>query len=609
MRAAIFALCLLFTVAEALARPADPEGLRAEMEALFEDAGIVGAAYAVVEEGEITVAEGLGLADLATGEPVTAQTVFRIGSVSKNVTSLLAVSLASEGIIDLDAPVRTLVPDLPFAPHPDGPVKLVHLLEHTAGLPGSTYAEYAHDGAPLSPQGYADLVGDDLDLRWAPGRYYSYANAGHTLAALALEQASGSSFDELVRGRIFKPLGMTGASFDWLQSRPISYNADRSEARFWELGPRPSGALQASVSDMAKLVRFYATEGEVAPSIASRALLERMRGGETNLAAEAGYDLTYGLGTFGFVAAERIFYGHWGRIDGFQANLGYLPDSGGGFVLLANIADRQGMAALRETLAAYVARGLPSPSLPQPVEDDVLAYEGWYAPFTHDMEMRSWIFGLLGLSQVEATGTGLLLSPAFPLGRRAELRPLGGGLFAEEGVPVATHVFATTPDGRMTMLGDGQETFMRLLPADAWARLVWSHALGIAVAGSLLLLVPVLLLRATGVLRAGPASRALMLSAASSVLLVLLFAGFVRYGLGGLDLAAKLGKPTLPSLGLLASSLLWPVFAGLAVWQAGRSVADGRRMAGLLAALPAGILLVTAFVLTAAGWLPLRTWT
>ena len=96
----------------------------------------------------------------------------------------------------------------------------------------------------------------------------------------------------------------------------------------------------------------------------------------TSLAARDGYTCSYGLGLFGFLAADRVFWGHWGRADGFQATFGALPGEDRGFALLANGADRRAFGRTREILAARAARGLPAPEPSPPVATDLAPFEG-----------------------------------------------------------------------------------------------------------------------------------------------------------------------------------------------------------------------------------------
>ena len=607
--------CVLALCGPTDGRASPLDDLARDVLRIAEQGDVRGGGFAIIEGGTVAISRPFGHADGEGDRPVDAETLFRVGSVSKTVSSLLALSLVEEGIISLDTPVSALLPDAgidnPW--REDAPLRLVHLLEHTGGLPGSSFYAYAQQGENLSPSDYLARMQGRLTLRWPPGRHYSYANAGHTIAARMLEVASGESFDELMQSRLFAPLGMKTASFSTRASSferlSESFSRDGSTAPSWPMAFRASGALAATLDDMTGLALYLAIEGgSVAESPISVGLLRRMRQGKTSLPARAGYDHAYGLGLFGFAAANRIFQGHWGKTEGFLANVGVLPETGSGFVLLSNTSNRQAMAAMRERIATYLTGDLPprSPAvLPSSTSGDDLT--GLYVPFTHDMALRSWLFAVAQSVFVEREGDSLSLRPLLPLGEKTRLTPVSDHFYSLEGFPVPTHLFLED-DGQTFLFGDGQDTYRKLTSFQSFALTVALPLLLLLSMASLPTAVVILIGWAVG--RAGRSLVAMTSCfAAAGATLLALVAVFASFGIvAPLHRLLLLGEPGGAALLLLLLSLLWPAFAclgALLVLRRWRELPLSGRGYGL--AMTVGFLAI-AIAMMWQNWLPLATW-
>lgn len=593
--------------------------LHAGLESVFRSSNMVGIAYAIVEDGIIASVQTLGSEDRAGTRPITADTLFRVGSISKNVTSLAALSLTEKGVFGLNDRLDGMWPEAAIANrwHATDPILFVHLLEHTAGLPGTAYRDYVSVEGIVQPPDYVHEARGRLAVRWRPGHYYSYANSGHTIAAAAMSRVTGKSFDDIVRDEVFRPLGMTTATFQ-SDSRPggrlmPSYNSNGSDAGFWNMPIRPSGAMTASIADMAKLVRFYATAGvtETGSAVVSAQALARMREGETSLAARAGYPHTYGLGTFGFLAAETILWGHWGRVDGFVANFGYLPNERRGFALLSNTADRRAMRNLRRLIATYLVRDRPKP-MPAPTKnitpDQSAAFAGWYKPFTHDMEMRAWIFGLLGLTRVASLDKRLVLQSPWNGFEPQPLVPTSDGFFKRAGEAIPTQVFVHDESGEKVLFGDNQESFRRISAASAWAALGAVALLAFAVVSSAGMFGIGLAQRVFGV-RWPSGMGAVSCYAMAGVLLIALVFRYYKLGLvSALGETAMLGTVSMPSLELAALSVAWPAAGAAGVALMLTSWTRCSRWKRGYFVIIASAYVIAAAYLFAQGWLPLMTW-
>lgn len=604
----IAALAVAFS---GVALAASLDALDTRLERIVEDQGIVGLAYSLVEDGQVVHSAAIGRV-APGGETLTTASELRVGSISKNVTALVAVTLMAEGLLTLDTPVSEVLPELkldnPWAD--EAPLLFGHLLEHTGGLPGSGHRSHVDSDEVLSPS--AVVLARPLGLRWSPGRYFSYSNLGTTLAAAVMEQVTGRSFDELAAERVFRPLGLATARFDWAaepNARPRSFNPDGSDAQFWRMAVRPAGSLSMSVDDLGRLVAFHATNGATA-QIAPPAMVEGMRQPKTGLAAEQGYDLSYALGTFGFLEAGQVFWGHWGRVDGFQASFGILPGTGRGFAVVTNTGNRAGFAEVRREIAAFVSRGLPAPPEPpvMPVQDsDLAALAGWYRPFTDDNVKRAWMAEVIDLQRVRARDSGLLVTSAlWPLGERA-LVPVTEKFFRETGVGFSTHLFLDDGDS-LVLFGDQQNSYEKLTPLQAALHigLFWLVVSGLLLA---LLSAAVLALRRVFGRPLGPGGQGLVLLGTAALTLIALQGLYVLWGmLAPLSSVAELGRISSRSLVLASLSIAWVVLALAGALRLLATLSRSGWGLRLLSLWSTAGLLVTATFLGLQGWVPLLTW-
>src|SRR5690606_17438343 len=169
------------------------------------DGNVPGAAVLVLRDGEPVVRRGYGLADVENGIPVTAQTNFRLASISKAFTAATILLLAEDGLLSVEDPVRKWLPSLPEVA--DG-ITIHHLLSHTSGL--IDYEDVMPEGLDRQVRD-ADVLtileGQDR-LYFEPGTEYRYSNSAYALLTLIAEAATGERYADVLRARIFEPLGM-----------------------------------------------------------------------------------------------------------------------------------------------------------------------------------------------------------------------------------------------------------------------------------------------------------------------------------------------------------------------------------------------------------------
>ena len=245
------------------------------------DTGIPGASLAIVRDGQVSTTAAFGTAD-STGRPMTADTPFVIGSVSKPITATAVLQLVDAGKIELDAPVQRYLPDFALAtPSAAAAITVRQLLDQTSGLPPAAGAR------PLTGP-VTDLASQvralaDVAPATAPGVAYAYSNANYLILGLLVERVSGQPYATYVEDHVFAPLAMTHASAD----RATGVANGLSQAhRLWfglphEVTPLdrpdlvPAGFLMASAADLGRFVAAQVDGGALDGQRTSR--LPRLR--------------------------------------------------------------------------------------------------------------------------------------------------------------------------------------------------------------------------------------------------------------------------------------------------------------------------------------------
>lgn len=585
--------------------------LDARIAAMVEDSTVPGMALVIVDDGEIVLEKGYGLARVSPERPMAVSTVLSPGSLSKNLTSLAVLRLVDQGKLDLNAPLSDVAPQVVIDNPYETVITLAMLLEHTSGIEGSAYSEYAFSQEGFSPKEYADRMAGNINVGWSPGYFFSYANGGHTLAAVAIENACACSYDSFMKEAIFAPLDMVDSTFllaDVDQDRlASSYHADgQTPAKRWRMPIRPSGAMLTTIRDLGKLVQFYATRGQSRPGLVSPTLLKRMEDSATTATSRVGLiDGTYGLGNFGSVTADgHILHGHAGSTEGFETWLTYDPETRRGYAFILN-----GSAGLRgrliNELSAHLTRDY-TPVTPLPaISDASLAdLDGWYEPINHHMELRRWMWRMFGAVKLTPSDSRLEVDPIVPTNQARSLVAVGGGKLRTLDLPIPTAARVEGPGG-IPMLVNGEA----FAPVSAVVAIGRFYGFTGAVLVGAIASLHMLFWLPRRLFASAPTGGALRLRfglMVGGLSLVLLLAIFVQRGmLGPLDSTAAFGRIGFWSLLLMLLSLMGPLGTLLAAssWTGAQSKV--MRVYSSLAI----VLLGFAWVyLAVQGWVPLITW-
>jgi CubicO group peptidase (beta-lactamase class C family) len=481
MRLLLIVLTVVATACRGAAQPVptpldDPtpqtlDEFKAAAARVLDETGVPGAGLALVNVGGTEWAGGVGWADRDRQVPVTADTHFRAGSISKTFVALALVQLYEDGKLDLDASVASLVPEVAIDNpwQADTPVTVRHLLEHTAGFDDMHFNEaYVLDGAPDLPlEQVLQRNPASRRVRWQPGTRMSYSNPGYAVAGLVVEKVSGQSFDDYVEARIFRPLEMTTSSF----RRAPSDDPALARGYAGRTGPpvidrriylRPAGALVTSPAELAYLVQALLGWGERRRADGGEGYVvdpeyqSNMEWPRTTLASTAGVRSGYGLGIFSTITLPYHVLGHNGGIDGFLSAYGYSPSRDVGYVVLLNSTHSPAALTRLTSLAIRYLKREVEPS-PEPTlaatRDELQQFAGYYRDTSPRNAILAGVQFLRDGRTIAVEGDRLVVAPDF--GQSIPLVPVNLGLFRREREIDASLAFTTTGDGTRLLTGPG----------------------------------------------------------------------------------------------------------------------------------------------------------
>lgn len=364
-------------------------------------------AVLVARDGRILLDQGYGLANREWNIPNDGDTRFRLGSLTKQFTAVAIMLLNQQGKLDLDAPIKTWLPDAPAAWDAITPR---HLLSHTAGIPNFTAFD-DYEALKTRPATTAELIArfSDRPLDFAPGSRFAYSNSGYVLLSAIIEAASGQTYADFVTANLFAPLGMADSGYDrhdaMLARRASGYtrtDAGIVNADYVDMSiPTGAGALYSTTHDLLKWEQGL-FGGRVLNPQSMTALTTPVRS-------------DYAMGLLVTQADGKKLVWHNGAIEGFNTYMAYDPGDRTAVIVLGNlngdVPDKLGAALV--TLARGGTVTLPSERRAVALSPDALkAYEGVYNLAPTFALTISVVDGKL---MAQATG-----QPAFALTAEAE---------------------------------------------------------------------------------------------------------------------------------------------------------------------------------------------
>lgn len=330
---------------------------------------IPGMAVAVVKDDAVVFARGFGVRELGRPEAVDERTHFAIGSASKAFTGAAVATLVAEGTLAWEDRVTRHLPEFElFDPYVTREFTVLDLLTHRSGLPRGDAIWYATEYDRKEVLRRVRFLEPESSFRSA----FGYQNIMFIAAGELLPTLTGLTWDEWVRTRIFRPLGMDESTTS-TRELPTAGNVATPHAEIeGEVRPiawrnidnaGPAGSINSNVLEMAAWVRMHLAEGsfqgsQVLPARAvsdmqvNRTLIRR-EGGWT-LMTPASRFMTYGLGWFMNDYRGRLVVQHGGNIDGMHALVGMMPEEEVGIVILTNLPNHLTYATMYRVFDLYL---------------------------------------------------------------------------------------------------------------------------------------------------------------------------------------------------------------------------------------------------------------
>ena len=428
----------------------------------FSELKVPGASVVVMENNQVVLAKGYGLSDVAKKAPVTVETLFRAGSISKSFVGVAVMMLVEEGKLDLNAKLSDLAPEIKFINKWEGTdaVRLAHLMEHTTGFDDIRFSQYLLDGKDTPLLKAVELYGP-YESRWKPGTYVSYSNAPPVIAGYIVEKASGMSWAEFTRKRIFEPLGMSSAHWDpapeIMGRLSKSYKADGvTEEPYFDIPGKPAGSLNVTPSDLSKFALMLAGRGTYnGVTLLKPESVDRLETPGTTLASRMGLKNGYGFGNLTVAREKTIFHGHDGGIDGFLSTYMYDPLTGSGLIIMINASKGEALSAL-DIVVDYLERARTKPVVAKfdLKPSDLEKFVGTYQSIAPRQQMLAPLEALFDWTQVKVEGGKLSVD-------NVERVPVSARTFQRLDRAAPSLIFADTESGLQMLTSTGAR---RLVP-------------------------------------------------------------------------------------------------------------------------------------------------
>ncbi|MDN7023815.1 serine hydrolase [Methanoculleus sp. FWC-SCC1] len=301
------------------------------------DAGRFSGAVLVARDDTVLLSKGYGMANYEFSVPNTPQTVFPIGSNTKQFTAAGIMKLQEQGRLNVTDPVVWYVPDAPLWKD----IRIYHLLNHTSGIP-SEGGFLLTDPVDYPLSGLVSRI-SALPLTFAPGTDYTYSNNGYITLSYIIEQASGMPYDAYLQESIFAPCGMTGTgqdnARDVFANRASGYTTMAGRHVHYDLqnihNSYGAGSLHSTTEDLSAWERAFHTPGAVLSAASVDAMTR------------------HGYGIVDGAIGNRTAFGHGGRNFGFISYTLSYPDENVTVLFLAN-HDRTPMVSIARDLSAIV---------------------------------------------------------------------------------------------------------------------------------------------------------------------------------------------------------------------------------------------------------------
>lgn len=453
-------------------KPELPQLLK-DIDSVLKNERMPGLMLSIVIKDSILFSGGLGYADLENKIKVDSKTQFHLASITKFFVAMGIQTLIAEGKLNLNDRLKVIAPEIPYTNKWEHthPVRIVHLLEHTAGFEDIHLNKMVNtSGKPLTGLAAVEAVKNSLDSRWKPGKMMSYSNPGYNVLGYLIEKISGVCWDQYINQTLFKKMGMDHTLFDLNGEDQLAY-ATGYDFRKGSYTPFPfympssngaSSALVSSASDMSKFLH-YVLDPDKYNEIdlgGERDILE-MEKIHSTIASKNGLITGYALGNYQFPNNKKVtFRGHNGKGEGFSSWIFFNRAAGLAYAISTNC--NAYLWPVSRLIEDFLTKDLDPPkmgsvTIDRSIIEPMLGYYQFMNPKNERWEFHRRIFDGIKLRSIYQDK--LIVEKGY--GQIDTLIHAGNGLFRLHGDIIPSFVIGHDNQGRPFFEGYGNNFYSK----------------------------------------------------------------------------------------------------------------------------------------------------
>ncbi|MDA9773955.1 beta-lactamase family protein [Saprospiraceae bacterium] len=339
------------------------QAIQKRFEKLLKKKKVVGASVAIVDNGKVVFADGFGFEDREKGIRASAQTMFRIGSITKNFTALAVMQLQEKGLLNIEESIKVYLPELTMESG-FGDEKILtikSIMAHISGLPSDILNGMMSSEPPSIEWAIQNL---NQFVSSSPDNYaMSYSNVGYGLLGELISRVSGMTYGDYLTRNIFEPLEMNN-SFCGINPKKLAKAYFDKEVFAPELiRDYAAGSIASSAQEMANYLLMQLNDGmyneKEVISQASLAMMNENHVGNTHIPATQSYGFAIDISGLDVTSADEektraTLYNHGGDTYAFHANFGYIPELNVGAVILTNSENGGKIRSISQLLDFYL---------------------------------------------------------------------------------------------------------------------------------------------------------------------------------------------------------------------------------------------------------------
>lgn len=458
--------CLLVAQSSPPAIPFDT--LTKRIEATLKKHKTPGVQVLVFTKDSLLYKHNAGFKNLKSKAPVTDQTMFRLGSITKSFVAISALMLIEKGQLTLSDELKKLAPEIQFSNpwEATNPVRVANLLEHTTGFDDWPLKAYAFNEANITLEKGLALFPESRHSRWRPGTFMAYCNSGPPVVARLIEKKTGQEYESLVKQQIFEPLGLPSITFrnDGAALRHLVTNysgEDNEEEKYWNILLPPAGSLNAPALELMPFVQMLMNRGIYRGNqLVQASSVDCMELPTTTLAARAGSKEGYGLHNYTTSYKGYLFHGHDGGVNGGLAHYLYNSELNLGLVVLVN-STGGGFGEINDAVLDVILKNVPKrlPPAYKLTDSDKGKLVGYYRasnPRNASFYFLEWLGGVTQVYEYK----GFLFMKNLIGGDATQLQPLAANRFIRLDKKGYTPEFVVSQndEGQKVLVGDWANT-------------------------------------------------------------------------------------------------------------------------------------------------------